>query len=234
MARGVQLQTLLADLRAEIGASTSTTAAPSYADNLKTLLRRTQETLYDEHAWDFLRVVKTISITPAGTRYFDPPAGLSVERVEEVTVLYGGVFEPVERGIGFEQYSIFDPYQDERAAPIVRWDLKYTGSGEQIEIWPLPPDGSQTLYLQGIQDLSALTDDTDTAMLDDRLIILYAAAEELTRQESPDAAAKLLAARERKDTLLARYASNRRTIQMGLGRQGQMRGRRAVVYVTSS
>lgn len=216
MARGTQLSQLLHDLRAEIGASTLVSAGVDMAENLKTALRRNQELLYDGHDWPHLRheVSKSLS---AGQRYYDMPSGMNFDRIEVVALEYGSSFRMLRRGVGFEQYSVHNPMNDERSSPAIRWDVKFTGSTDQIEVWPLPDSTTQTLWFQGIRNLRALSADSDTAMLDDRLIVLYTAAEYLARKKSGDANSKLAAAKERLDTVKANAQAGTTTIRMGLG-----------------
>lgn len=231
MARGRTLGQLVNDFRLEIGASSSVAAGADSEENVKQLLRRTQEVLYDDYNWPHLSVIKSKALS-AGSRYYDMPAGLNFDRITEATVLYGGVYTPLTRGIGFNEYSAHDPSNDERVDPVLRWDVRYTGSGDQIEVWPLPAS-AQTLWFEGIQDLPALTSDSDTAALDDQLIILFAAAEMLARKEMPDAELKLAAARQRFDRLKARSQGAGRTIQIGLGPSRTSRSGPTVVRVAS-
>ena len=232
MARRVQLAQLLSDLRAEIGASTDVAASVDFQDNLKSQLRRTQETLYDDYDWPFMRRIFSKSLA-AGQRFYDAPTDLNFERIESVSVLYGGVYEPVCRGIGFEEYSIYDSMNNERVGPVQRYDIRDTGVKEQIEVWPLPPDNEQVLYFEGIKALDPLVSDADRAELDDKLIYLFAAAEMLARKKSADAPAKLAAAQQRYDTMKARWAADRPSARLGLGRKDARRGGRVVVRVTS-
>lgn len=232
MARRVQLAQLLSDLRAEIGASVAVSASVDFEDNLKSQLRRTQETLYDDHDWRFMRRIFSKDLA-AGQRFYDLPTDLNPERIEKVTVLYGGVYEPVCRGIGFEEYSVYDSINNERVGPVRNYDIRDTGVKEQIEVWPLPPGNDQTLYFEGIKALNPLVSDSDRAELDDKLIYLFAAAELLARQKSADAPAKLAAAQQRYDTLKARWAADRPDVRLGLGKRDTRRAGRVVVRVTS-
>jgi len=231
MARGRTLQQLVNDFRLEIGASNSVAAGAGSEENVKQLLRRTQEVLYDDYDWPHLKVIKSKTLS-AGSRYYDMPAGLNFDRIIKASVLYGGVYEPIERGIGFEEYSSHDPANDERADPVCKWDVKFTGSTDQIEVWPLPAS-AQTLWFEGIQDLPALTSDSDTATLDDQLIILFAAGEELAKAEMANAEIVIAAARQRYETIKKRSKGGSRMIQMGLGPSRSSRSGPTVVRVSS-
>lgn len=208
MARSVQLVQLVEKVRAEIGQSTDVSVGKDTIPMLKQHIRRVQETLYDAYDWPFLRVIpfKTLS---AGQRYYDFPTDLNMERVEEVQVWWSGEPQPVERGIDFSHYASYDPNEDERADPVLRWDVRWTGSAEQIEVWPIPATTHSSgapyrLQFKGIRPLRALTADSDVCDLDDQLIVLHVAAELLTRQKSADALAKVEAAKARMNTLIGR------------------------------
>lgn len=232
MARGKQLLSLLAQLRAETGRSQSVSVGVSEADNLKEVLRRTQETLYDEYDWPHMNVQKTIMLD-AGQRYYDLPSGLNFDRIQDVKLRYNTVYVELDRGITFEDYSIFDSNAStpERSFPTLKWDIRDTGSGEQIEVWPIP-NQSATIYMFGTKTLSDLIQEADTADLDDRLIVLFAAAEILSRQKSNDAKVKLSQAERRLLTLRRNSQSASKPVQLGLGGKQRMDRNRTRVIVS--
>jgi len=217
MARGKQLLSLIAQLRAETGRSQSVAVGVDEVENLKVILQRTQETLYEEYEWPHLRVQKTITLA-AGQRYYDMPAGLNFDRIQDVKLKYNNVYTHVERGIGFEDYSIFDSNAGtpERSFPTLKWDIRHTGSAEQVEVWPIP-NQTATLYMFGTKILGNLIQESDTAELDDRLIVLFAAAEILARQKSNDAKIKLSQAEKRLMMLRRNSQGDSKTVQIGLG-----------------
>lgn len=224
MARGTQLQKLVAQLRAETGRSQSVSVGVAELDNLKNLLARTQEVLYDDYAWPFLRVERSITLN-AGQRYYDFPDDLDFDRIEDVKYKYNNVYTELERGIGFDDHSIFDSNADERSSPALKWDVRNTGSGEQLEIWPIPNE-TNSLHFFGTKQLARLVEDDDRADLDDRLIVLFAAAEMLARQKSNDARAKLEQANARLLVLRRNTQSASKTIQIGLGNSARDRSNR--------
>lgn len=234
MARGTQLLSLIAQLRAETGRSQEVAVGIDEAENIKVLLQRVQEQLYDDYEWPHLRVQKTVSLA-AGQRYYDLPSGLNFDRIEDIKVRYSGIYQGIERGIDLNDYSEYDSNAStpERSSPAQKWDIRETGSGEQIEIWPIPNDNNQTLYILGTKNLSNLIQESDTADLDDRLIVLFAAAEMLARQKSADARSKLQLAQQRLLTLRKNSVSKRRTIQMGLGRDNNFNNRNGLKIVVS-
>jgi hypothetical protein len=218
MARGTQLLSLIAQLRAETGRTQNVAVGVDEVENLKVILQRTQETLYDEYEWPHLRVQRTISLV-AGSRYYNFPSDLNFDRIQDVKLKYNGVYTDLERGILFDDYSIYDSNAatPDRSFPVLKWDIRHTGSTEQMEVWPIPSDAA-TLYLFGTKKLGNLIQESDTAALDDRLIVLFAAAEILSRQKSPDAKNKLSQAERRLLMLRRNGQGASKTVQVGLGR----------------
>lgn len=231
MARGKQLQQLVADLRVETGRSTSVALGVDEEQRLKTTLARVQEILYDDYDWPFLRV-KPFKSLAAGQQHYDMPAGLNLDRIEEVGVWYNGKPFPVERGIGFAEYSAYDPFEDERSDPVLKWDIVDNGGDEQIEVWPLPASNDQRLQFIGIRNLNTFVSNTDTADLDDRLIVLFAAAEILANQKSEDAETKLRAAQDRYARLKGRIKGGARDAVMGGGKRDDRALTRATIVVS--
>jgi hypothetical protein len=219
MARGTQLQELVAMLRAETGRSQNVAVGVSELDNLKTQLRTRQEILYDEYDWPFLTVERSVTLS-AGQRYYDFPSDLNYDRLNCVKFKYGGEFVDVERGIDFDDYSVYDSNQDERSSPVVKWDVRNTGSGEQLEIWPIP-NAAGSIHFFGTKSLAPLVQDDDRVDLDDILIVFFVAAEILARQKSPDAKNKLDLANSRLLKLRQNSQSASKTIQVGLGNRGR-------------
>jgi|10_taG_2_1085330.scaffolds.fasta_scaffold26557_2 hypothetical protein len=214
MARGVQMQQLLTDLRAEVGHSTSSALGVNMIDTLKQFLKRTQKRLWEEYDWPFLRTTEDKQLQ-AGSRYYDVPTNLTLERIESIHVKNGGTWQLLAAGVGAKEYNMYDSDLDERADPALKW-MPY-GSG-QIEVWPLPNSNGTAATLDnyirftGIQNLSDFVAETDTADLDDVLITLYSAGELLARQKSQDADAKFQLAAARLRVLQGRLSTTRRFI----------------------
>lgn len=220
MARGKQLTQLVQALRNETRRTPRVSEGVDDLPHLKQVIRRVQETLYDEYDWPHMRVKPTKALS-AGQRFYDMPTdpALNLERIEQVAHLWGDTWRPIERGIGFEQYSTYNPDDDERADPVLRWDVQWQTSAAQLEVWPIPATAG-TLKFIGIRALGALVSDEDTADLDDHLIVLFAAAEVLAASESADAGAKLAAAQARFRSLKKRAKAGDRDIRLGLGSGG--------------
>lgn len=215
MARGKQLQELVAELRAETGRNQSVAVGVSELDNLKEQLSRVQEVLYDEYDWPFLRIERSITLN-VGQRYYDFDDDINYDRIMDVKLKLNGIYTEVERGISLDDFSIYDSNDDDRSSPVLKWDVRNTGTSEQIEVWPIPNEEA-SLYFLGTKTLSALIADSDRADLDDRLIVLFAAAEVLARQKSPDAQNKLSLANARLLKLKSNSQSASKMIQVGLG-----------------
>jgi hypothetical protein len=217
MARGKQLLSLIAQLRAETGRSQDVAVGVDEVENLKVILQRTQELLYEEYEWPHMVVQRTITLA-AGQRYYDLPSDLNFDRIQDVKLRYNTVYVDLERGIEFEDYSIFDSNAStpERSFPTLKWDVRDTGSGEQVEVWPIP-NQEATIYLYGTKKLGDLIQEADTADLDDRLIVLFAATEILSRQKSNDARIKLSQAEKRLLTLRRNSQAASKPVQIGLG-----------------
>lgn len=204
MARGKTLLSLLQDLRAEVRASGNAAHNASDRERQVRLLQRVQEDLWDRHDWAHLRVERTLDLQ-AGQRFYDTPADMAIDRVEKLEVRYGDVWCELGHGIEASHYSTWDSDLDERSWPVEQWKIH---EGEQIEVWPIPADNADPVSLEGrvkvtgIRTLRPLVADDDRADLDDRLIILYAAAETLAATGAKDAPLKMAAAQRREQMLL--------------------------------
>lgn len=237
MARGTTLGNLVNDLRSEVGHSLNSNLGSSMRDVLINSIQRVQRRLWDDYSWPFLRVRRDIDLQD-GARYYDLPADMVFERIERVEFKYGDIWESVSYGIGRDQYNQYDSDRDIRSWPIYRYD---NYENNQIEVWPIPNQnidattGSGKLRIHGIRNLSALVEDSDTADLDDQLIVLYAAANILTRQRQADAGGKLQEANAHYMRLKARLSKSD-TFVMGAetSDEYQPKGPPRVAVITSS
>ena len=192
MARNTTLQVLLNDLRSESGHAISSALGKSTQEMMVNLLNRVQRRLWEDFAWPFLQVKKHITLQ-AGQRYYDIPSGLTLERVQSASFKNGSSWEKILYGISTYDYTIHDSDTGSRSWPI--W--KYEAYGvSQVEVWPIPSENTNTttgdglFRLEGTGNLSTFVSMSDTADLDDQLIVLFASSELLTRQKSPDAQLK--------------------------------------------
>lgn len=216
MARNRLFSQLVQDLRAEVGHSTSAPLGQSVLDSLKQTLQRTQEFLWEDFDWPFLRTREIVE-TQAGERFYDLPDNMILERVERMETKYGGRWRGLRRGITIQHYNQLDPVADERSSPMENWEAYTDG---QFEVWPLPSQNADleseegVIRVSGIRNLQPLIADDDTADLDDRLIVLFAKAEILARQNSRDAELAIQAAQRHFLRLRGRL-SVRRRFQLG-------------------
>ena len=192
MARNTTLQVLLNDLRSESGHAISSALGKSTQEMMVNLLNRVQRRLWEDFAWPFLQVKKDITLQ-AGQRYYDIPSGITLERVQSASFKNGSIWQKVFYGITADDYTVHDSDTGIRSWPI----HKYESYGlSQVEVWPTPntnttaSTGDGTFRLEGTGNLSTFVSMSDTADLDDQLIVLFAATELLTRQKSPDAQMK--------------------------------------------
>lgn len=229
--RGQQLTRILAGLRAELSRSTDVAIGTDDSEILIQRLRRTQEKLYADFDWPFLRRVFPPVPLQAGQRYYDLPDKLNVERVEQAAVWYDRRPLPVERGIGFDDYLIFNSDLGDRATPALKWDVRDVDGATQIEIWPLPTDNAQTLQFIGIRELQPFRDGNDLADLDDNLIIGFAAARLLAKAESADARETLTEAQQHYAKLKARATAATPTVRLGMGAHSNARHNRVTVHI---
>lgn len=229
---------LVTMLRAEARMSVNPAVGPDANTRYKALLNRVYSTLYDAYDWPHLKYVTPLIPIAAGQRYYDFPAGLNHERLDEVVVYWSsGEPYPLDPGIGFEQYASFDSNTDERTDPPQRFDIRSTSSGViQIELWPIPASNGMTLQLKGTRRAPKLVNSSDICMLDDHLVATFAAAEVLAPLSKEDSQAKLRAAQQllvqKKARGVLPQTGGTTASSIGTGQlQVGMRGNRAVVSV---
>jgi len=137
------------------------------------------------------------------------PDGLVFERIERIETKHGDYWTKLHYGIGAQEYNQHDSDRGIQSSPIRRFD---TYENNQIEFWPIPANnsnattGTDSVRIYGIRNLSPFVAEADTADLDDQLIILYSAAEILSRQKQADAQNKLAAAQAHYARLKARMS----------------------------
>lgn len=218
MARGVQLSQLVTDLQSEIGHSTQAALGRNLRPALINTLQRVQRQLHDDYDWPFLRV-REVKQLQAGQKLYDLPTNVQLERVERIEYKTGGKWRKLDVGVGMDEYNQYDSDVDERASQAMRWEPQVDG---QYEIWPLVDENGVLSTLEnyvrvvGIRELSNFIADSDTADLDDTLLVLFAATEYLTRQKSPDAEAKSILAQSHYTRIKGRLAK-KKTFTMGGG-----------------
>lgn len=89
-----------------------------------------------------------------------------------------------------------------------------------MEIWPLPASAQQ-MQFTGQRLLNSLVADTDTADLDDMLLVLFVAAEMLRRRKMQDADLKLSMANSQLAAVRSNYPRRTRDVNLGGRRDGE-------------
>jgi hypothetical protein len=195
-------------------------------------IQRTQEWLWDDHNWPFLRVERYIDLQ-AGQRYYAAPEDLHLQRLSKIELFYDAAFVPLDAGIDAVHYTVYDSDGGETQFPPQRWRIF---EDEQIEVWPIPDTNYDPatregrLKLTGTKKLSPLVDDNDRADLDDRLIILFCAAEVLASRGEKDAKFKMDQATKRYATLRGQQQPRRKFGMFALQRHEPIRRVPIAVY----
>lgn len=204
MARNSTLEKLLNDFRAECRLSQNAAHNNQTRDGHIVLLQRQQEWLWEDFDWPILRVERFIDVQ-AGQRYYDMPEDLHIDRIQKVEGRFDEIYWDLEPGIYAKHYSVYDSDKDERQWPVQRWQIT---EDEMLEVWPIPNANFNPTSLEGrikitgIKNLRPLVEMSDRADLDDRLIVMHAAAEYLAATGSRDAQVKM-------DKAVALYAKLR-------------------------
>ena len=220
MARGSTLVRLLDLYRAEIRASQNPAHNNQVRDTQVKLLQRIQEWLWEDFDWPLLRVERFLELQD-GQRYYDTPADLDVDRIAKIEVYHDSAWCALKPGIDAEHFTAYDSEKDERQWPPQRWRF---AENEAFEIWPIPDTNYDSvtkegwLKITGTRKLSDLVKDEDRADLDDRLIVLYAAAETLASTGAKDANLKLDQANKRYAKLRGSQTPRRKFKMFGAGR----------------
>lgn len=166
---GAMLQGLRAELGESMNPNQSGNTDAAYAEKLA----RMQRQLWFDHAWTHLRK-RSLKPLQAGQRYYDWPAEVSLDRVENVDCRWSARWHPVFRGIGPEEFNAFDSDADVRLDPVMKWEPY---GQEQFEVWPVPASNTGQILIRGIAPLVPLVDVGDFSTLDGDLLVLHVAAE---------------------------------------------------------
>jgi hypothetical protein len=121
------------------------------------------------------------------------------------------------RGISLADYAAYDSDEDERYDPALKWDLTWTGSATQIEVWPIPASNNLKLMFKGLRPLRPLVSNDDVCDIDSTLLTLSVATELLARQKSHDAQIKLQQANLHLARIKGSLQGGSETIALGQG-----------------
>lgn len=224
-------------LKGEIGDFAGTNAVRDA--ELIQLLSNKQKWLATEYEWPFLEQ-RWDQVVGVGSQYKTLPTvdaegnttAINMERSPKVELYWGQHWTPVEYGIGSDEYNTLDYSLGQASDPIQRWRVA-TNPNEvtnpnQYEVWPVPVT-AQTIRFTGQRTLQALAASTDTADLDDMLLVYFVAGERLMRSKQADAQMKLQMAQKRLAWVRQNYPTrDTRRVLGGGGESDFKRDRRNV------
>lgn len=186
----------------EAGHFSSAALNSNILSQVQRAVRRTYRRLHADHNWPHLHSYRDVRVD-ATSRYLTFPPDMDPDRNIEAWVLPAGDgsnWSPLEYGIGMAQmrqsnsdrFDHSDPNTFARGstgAP-VRW-ARSPLSPLQFEVWPITLTEGALIRFWGLTRPKDLVEDNAIVDMDDDLIALFAAAEFLERQKSPDAGTKL-------------------------------------------
>ena len=192
-----QLRDMLTDLRAELGHSTNVAHGINDRDTLLYYLNRTQLDLYRDYDWPQLIVYRDTPLAD-GQRYYTYPTDLAFDDIEKAWVLVNTVYNEIFYGIGPAEFLLWNSDDGYKSWPTRKW-MHHPDDGT-FELWPVP-DGNavasgSVVRMRGTKTVTPMMNDSDLSTLPDNLIVLYSAAEILTRDGAKDAPMKLARANE--------------------------------------
>ncbi|MBD9674951.1 hypothetical protein IB275_30520 [Pseudomonas sp. PDM21] len=185
MAVGTTLGQLVQLFRDEAGMASTAAMSQNTLEAIKTTLRRTQDVLYTDWDWPHLRIERDEALQEK-ERYYSFPPDLDHMRIEACYCREDAEsdWQAVNYGISFGMRNDSDAEQGDTRDPVEAWQYYEDG---QYEVWPMPDTNNGVLRFVGIRKCPPLVADADRAVLDDRLIVLYAAGQWLQRQKDPSA-----------------------------------------------
>lgn len=220
MARGTTLTELLAMTKAHMGASL--TVGTSMDAALYRLLASKQKWLASEWDWDFLETRYGVT-TVAGTRYYTLPVGLNYDRPIKVEIQQNSRWHELQYGIGAKEYNFLDSDAGVTSSICLNWQFYGgTAGAPQYELWPIP-DAVATVRFTGQANLGVLAAGSDTCTLDDELLALSVAADQLVALKQPDAQVKAAMAQQRLQRLRANLPTGSAQTVMRGGDNGRRR-----------
>lgn len=209
-----QFGQLQSDLRAELGRNNEPGVRAADLPQIQQVLRRTYESLYEAYDWPHLNEVHAKIQMQAGERYYDFNDTIDYDKIVYAVGWYNGEPEPITRGIGFEQYAIYDSEADERSDPVERWDVRYVAGVGQLEVWPVPASNNTYVQFEGKRKFAPLVNSPDLCLIDDAIVILSAAAE--IAKDDKDIKLKLRAAEARLGIVKGRSKGGTSSFRLGL------------------
>lgn len=232
MARGTALSTMVAQLRKEIGESSSTSFGQNRKEALEEILARTQETLYEDFDWPHMTIEVEDSLdeqtvnggTGEGQGKYIYPATINQDRVmrtwckemsgTDIIRIWEIEYAPEKWPWVLDEFNAANAEYDDNVCYWRHYQAGISGS-EAYEVWPQPSSDTIKIVFEALAPLSAFASDSDTADLDDRLIVLTAAAEILEQQKNPRARIVQVKAAARYNRLRGSQRRGRKMFQIG-------------------
>jgi hypothetical protein len=241
MPLGVTLLELRRDLRAETGTSLNPAQGVQAQGTLDLMLARQQRELWDAYTWQHLQMWKDIPLAQ-NQKLYDYPLEIAFDQITRMYVAQGnGDWRPLVYGIAphmvrLNSNNVGTPLRWRNVATVsVATGTPVTNPVGQFELLPVPAIEGYTLRIEGQAPVSPLIADTDTCILDSKVIVLFAAAEVMATQKNEAASMKLTKAQNYLRRLLAdQGADKRQNYNMGGIYRGGIdpdKGRHRVAYV---
>ena len=219
MAVGAQFSSLISDLRAELRRSTSVSVGVDDLDSIKRVINSFYRTLLADYEWPHLHKVFDKIPLAAGQYKYNCPTGFDPDNVEETAIWFGGANTKIKKGIDLDDNSFLDPDDDQRSDPVLAWDTRFdvaTGLTQFI-VWPIPASDDYSIQFSGTYNPPKLVNDNDVCLLDDELLLGFAAARLLKSQDSPDANLRAVQAEAYLQKKKVKPKTDSRPVLMGLG-----------------
>lgn len=229
--RRKQFAQLISDLRAELSRSTDPAVGVSDLPTLKQILARNYEAAYQGYDWPHLTIMPIVSLN-GGQQFYDFPDDLDYDDLDEVVVWWNNLPVQIERGIGFAEYATYNSAAGAVSDPVCKWDVRYTSTHEQMEVWPVPASSNGSIQFKGRAKFVPLVNDDDLCRIDDQVVVLMSAVELVPVKERQAAQAKLSAAQARIARVKGRSKSGSERVRIGLGRANPPVHGRSVVRVS--
>lgn len=175
---------LVTMVRSEAGHSLAASQGINSLDTLKYLIKRTEKQLYMAHSWPELETWYPVTLG-SGQSFFAYPANVAYDRIKDIYCAVSQSETPTRLEFGLDPQDFpTDSAQTAKGRP-VRWQ----GNESGVTVFPVP---SETTYVRVVarKPLNDLVADGDVCTLDDTLIVMFVAAELLTRAKAADAERK--------------------------------------------
>ena len=104
MARDRTLGEIIDGIRAEAGHSLNPALGRQMRDTLVRIATRHQSRMWDDYTWPHLRCDRFMQLQ-AGERFYSPPPDMAIDRIEQISVCYGGEWIGLDLGIRDAHYN---------------------------------------------------------------------------------------------------------------------------------